>query len=311
MYGINLKTGVEATLVRLNAHSNGRALHNLRFLWGASTAGILETESGVWVQFPAIDEAKIVPPGLLHRLVGYAVHELGHHWFTDNWEWTYAAGKNKWLHSLINGLEDPRIERCVIESGFAGNSRNLFVGLVNHVIKGKLPVDFQNIPFLLAVEGRRLNGYEILAPQTYKTTPWAKDIEWALNEAHVATDTKTICEIAKELAKRLKGRENETNPDETTEGQPGDEQGEGGEKGEGGDEQGEGEGEEGKGQPGEGEEGEGQPGEDEGHGDGHGDGPISSDPKDWIEGEAREHQSEGQRNGQVGVIVAPTFYKFR
>jgi hypothetical protein len=55
----------------------------------------------------------------------------------------------------------------------------------------------------LAVEGRRLNGYDILAKQTYQTTPWAVDLEWALTEAHTALDTRAIIEIAKELAKRL------------------------------------------------------------------------------------------------------------
>jgi hypothetical protein len=76
-------------------------------------------------------------------------------------------------------------------------------GLVNHVVGAELPTDFDNIPFILAVEGRRLNGYDILAKQTYQTTPWAADLEWALTEAHTALDTRAIIEIAKELAKRL------------------------------------------------------------------------------------------------------------
>jgi hypothetical protein len=147
---------------------------------------------------------RIVPQGLLHRLVGYVCHELGHYWFTASRVWDKAAGGDKFLHGLINGLEDPRIEKKVIRSNFAGNSRNLFEGLVNHVVGAELPTDFDNIPFLLAVEGRRLNGYDILAKQTYQTTPWAADLEWALTEAHTAPDTKRITEIAIELAKRLR-----------------------------------------------------------------------------------------------------------
>jgi hypothetical protein len=225
MLGINLKVGVEATLQRLNAHSKGRQFKNLQFVWGYPTAAISESRQGVTVYLPHVDEAKIVPQGLLHRLVGYVCHELGHHWFTASSLWHNAAGDDKFLHGLINGLEDPRIEKKVIRSNFAGNSRNLFEGLVNHVVGAELPTDFDNIPFILAVEGRRLNGYDILAKQTYQTTPWAVDLEWALTEAHTALDTRAIIEIAKELAKRLQEK-----PKGGEQGQPG-EQGEQGEQG--------------------------------------------------------------------------------
>jgi hypothetical protein len=281
MLGINLKVGVEATLQRLNAHSKGRQLLDLKFVWGHPTAAISEGVGGVKVYLPHVDEAGVVPDGLLHRLVGYVCHELGHHWFTKSLAWqnvVHSAGGDKFLHGLINGLEDPRIEQAVINSGFANNSRNLFIGLVNHVVRGKLPTDFQNIPFILAVEGRRLNGYDILAKQTYQTTPWASDLEWALTEAQTATNTMSIIEIAIDLANRLKGRE-----DEKPEGQPGEGEGEPGEgKGEG------------KGEPGEGEPGKGK----------------SSDPTDWIVDELKQHQTEAQKEGIVSTIAEPTFYNF-
>jgi hypothetical protein len=284
MIGINLKVGVEATLQRLNAHSKGRQFKDLKFVWGYPTAAISESREGVKVYLPHVDESGVVPQGLLHRLVGYVCHELGHHWFTKSLAWqnvVHNAGGDKFLHGLINGLEDPRIEKAVIGSGFAGNSRNLFEGLVNHVVRAELPTDFDNIPFILAVEGRRLNGYDILAKQTYQTTPWASDLEWALTEAQTATNTMTIIEIAIDLAKRLQ---------EKPKG------GEGGEQGEFG---------EGKGEPGEGGEqgeGEGQPGE-----PGKG---KSSDPTDWIVDELKQHQSEAQKEGIVSMIAEPTFYEF-
>jgi hypothetical protein len=335
MLGINLKTGVEATLVRLNAHSQGRHLRNLAFVWGHNTAAISENTRGVTVYFPAIDEAKAVPQGLLHRLVGYACHELGHHWFTNSKDWEAVAGNDQWLHSLINGLEDPRIEQAVIDSGFAGNSRNLFEGLVNHVVKGEVPTDFDNIPFILAVEGRRLNGYNILAPQTYQSTPWAKDLEWALTEAHKAQDTYTITRIALELAVRLnryddegpegnpgkdggnpgEGKEGEGQPgDDTTEGQPG----ESGQPGDGEGQDGEGQGQDGQPGDGEGEGQGGQPGDDQGgegqeQGKGHGgvhQGRVNNDPTSWINEEMADHQTKAQLDGKVGHIVQPTFHKF-
>jgi hypothetical protein len=293
MLGINLKVGVEATLQRLNAHSKGRQFKDLEFVWGYPTAAISESNGRVTVYLPHVDEAGVVPAGLLHRLVGYVCHELGHHWFTESLVWHIAvekAGGDKFLHGLINGLEDPRIERAVIGSGFAGNSRNLFEGLVNHVVGPELPRDFDNIPFILAVEGRRLNGYDILAKQTYQTTSWAADLEWALTEAQTALNTKHVVEIAKELAQRLKGRESEK-----PEGQPG-EQGEQGEQGQPG-----------EGQPGEpgNEGGEGQSGKGKGKGEGK-----SSDPTDWIGDELGQHQTEAQQEGSVGLILEPTFYEF-
>jgi hypothetical protein len=299
MLGINLKVGVEATLQRLNAHSKGRQFKDLKFVWGYPTAAISEYDGKVTVYLPHVDEAGVVPQGLLHRLVGYVCHELGHHWFTASSLWHNAAGDDKFLHSLINGLEDPRIEKKVIRSSFAGNSRNLFEGLVNHVVGAELPTDFDNIPFILAVEGRRLNGYDILAKQTYQTTPWAVDLEWALTEAQTALDTRAIIEIAKELAKRLQEK-----PKGGEQGQPG-EQGEQGEQGQPG--QPGNEGGEQPGEPGE----QGQPGEGKGKGKGKGEGKgRSSDPTDWIGDELAQHQTEAQQEGIVSTIAEPTFYNF-
>jgi hypothetical protein len=322
MLGINLKVGVEATLQRLNAHSKGRQFKDLKFVWGYPTAAIREYDGKVTIYLPHVDEAKAVPDGLLHRLVGYVCHELGHYWFTASRVWDKAAGDDKFLHGLINGLEDPRIEKKVINSNFAGNSRNLFEGLVNHVVGAELPTDFDNIPFLLAVEGRRLNGYDILAKQTYQTTPWGSDLEWALTEAHTAPDTKRITEIAIELAKRL--REKPKGGEQGEGGEQGGEQGEQGEQGQPGEGEGQpGEqGEQGKqGQPGQpgneggeqpGEPGEqGQPGEGKGKGKGKGEGKgRSSDPTDWIGDELAQHQTEAQQEGIVSTIAEPTFYNF-
>jgi hypothetical protein len=315
MLGINLKVGVEATLQRLNAHSKGRQFKDLKFVWGYPTAAISESRQGVTVYLPHVDEAGVVPQGLLYRLVGYVCHELGHHWFTKSLAWqnvVHNAGGDKFLHGLINGLEDPRIEKAVIDSGFANNSRNLFEGLVNHVVGAELPTDFDNIPFILAVEGRRLNGYDILAKQTYQTTPWASDLNWALTEAQTATNTMSIIEIAIDLAKRLKGRENEKpkgNPGEQGEGGEQGEQGQPGEQGEGGEQPGE-QGEGGE-QPGE----QGQPGEGKGKGKSKGKGKgkgkgRSSDPTDWIGNELKQHQTEAQQRGTVSTIAEPTFYHF-
>jgi hypothetical protein len=189
------------------------------------------------------------------------------------------------VSNLINGLEDPRIERKVIESGRAPNSRALFENLLNSVLAKDgyvKPDDKQNIPFLLAVEGRRLNGYTISHAPIVDDSPWAKHLHWALNKARVAPDTATIAKIAIELFRRIREQEEQgrSQQEQDGEGQPSDGQGEGqpsdgeGQPSEGGnpsdkpsdkpsDEQGDGDKSEGDGQP-----SDGQPSDEKGEGDG-------------------------------------------
>jgi hypothetical protein len=296
MKGFEIKIATEATFERLNAHVKG--FKQINFVWGFQTAGIQVKGDKVEVFFPSIDETKEINVGLLHRMVGYVCHELGHLWFTDNGVWDNTAKGDKWIHSLINGLEDPRIEAKVIESGFAGNSRNLFTGLVNHVVGGEIPMDFRNIPFILAVEGRRLNGYPILAPQTYQQTPWAADIQWALDEAHVARNTARICTIAKELARRLadqQDQQDQQGQQDEQEGNQGDQGGQDGSEG-----QGEGQGTD------EGQEGQEGAKEGQGKGKGKGKGGRSTEPADWINDEMGDHAPKGS----TPVIEKPEFFKF-
>jgi hypothetical protein len=100
----------------------------------------------------------------------------------------------------------------------------LFEELLNSILKKNGYVDaddLKNVPFLLAVEGRRLNGYHIDVPSITDDAPWSADLHWALSEAQLAKDTKRIADIAIELFKRLKDFEPEPptgEGDEPTEG---------------------------------------------------------------------------------------------
>jgi hypothetical protein len=197
------------------------------------------------------------------------------------------------VSNLLNGLEDPRIERKVIESGRAPNSRALFENLLNSVLAKDgyvKPDDKQNIPFLLAVEGRLLNGYNISHASIVNDSPWAKHLHWALKKARVAPDTATIAKIAIELFKRIreqeeqgKGegqKEGEGQPSDgqpsdgqpsdgegqPSDGQPSDGEGQPSEGGNPSDEQGDGE--KGEGQPSDGQPSDGQPSDEQGEGDG-------------------------------------------
>jgi len=240
MLAINAKRGVESTVERVFG-STGNEFSRLHVLWTGSTAGIIFKRVGKVVDakivFPSIDEGKEMKRSTFNNLIGYAIHELGHAWFTDNKPWDQARNEHgQFVGNLINGLEDPRIERKVIESGYAPNAKALFEELLNSILKKNGYVDaddLKNVPFLLAVEGRRLNGYHIDAPSIVDDAPWSADLRWALAEAQSAPNTYRIAEIAIELFKRLKDFEPEPKGDGEDEGdeegddQDGDQDGDG------------------------------------------------------------------------------------
>lgn len=211
MLAVDIKRGVEATLERV-FQNTGRRFDKLSIIWGGKTAGIIANKSGdsidAKVIFPAVDETKEITRDTFNQLIGYALHELGHAWFTDNHPWDNARIMHgAFVSSLINGLEDPRIEQRVIDSGYAPNSRVLFENLINRVLLKSGHVegdDIGNIPFLLAVEGRRLNGYSICMPDPIDGSPYAEDLRWALDAARQATDTAGVVRVAIELHERLK-----------------------------------------------------------------------------------------------------------
>jgi len=299
MLAINAKRGVESTVERVFG-STGNAFSKLQVLWTGSTAGIIFNRSGKVVDakivFPAIDEGAEMKRSTFNNLIGYAIHELGHAWFTTNQPWDQARNQyGQFVGNLINGLEDPRIERKVIESGYAPNAKALFEELLNSILKKNGYVDaddLKNVPFLLAVEGRRLNGYLIDAPSITDLAPWSADLHWALAEAQVAPNTQRIAEIAIELFKRLKDFKPEPEGDGEEEGdQEGDDQDGDGDKPTDGDDQDGEQGGDGGGKPtdGDGEEG-GQGGEKGSEG---GDQPTDGgEPTD-----ENKSSEEGNKNG--------------
>jgi len=153
----------------------------------------------------------------------------------------------------------------VIKSGYAPNSRALFESLVNNVLEDGYvePDDFKNLPFQLAIEGRRLNGYNLDAPSVLDESRYAADLRWALTAAKKAKNTAQIAKIAIELYRRLKKTQA---PEDKPEGKP-----EPKGKPEGKPESGEGE-DEGQ------DEGEGQ-----GQGKGQGEGEDDPHPDSWGE----------------------------
>jgi len=254
---------------------------------------------------------------------------LGHAWFTDNEPWDKARNLyGGFVANLINGLEDPRIELKVIQSGHAPNSRVLFEDLVNSIVAKDGYVDaddLKNVPFLLAVEGRRLNGYQINVPSVIDDAPWAEHLHWALGQARYATNTQQIVDVAIELYKRLKqdqergGDGDKPEPDEgDDEGNEGGVQGdkptdkpEDGQDGDGGGQGGDQDGDEG------GDEGEGgkptdkpsdKPNDKPARGKGQFEGGRNPEPSEFIEGELG---GDVQSGGDVPNIAKPKFETFQ
>jgi len=206
MLAMQAKRGIESATQKV-FQASGRSFSKFEMLWHGSTAKVKYDGDNALIVLPALDETKDVSKKLFNDLIGYVLHELGHVWFTDNKPWDDTAREHgKYVGTLINGLEDPRIERKVIESGYAPNSFDLFNTLINNVVvKSGYPPELtqQSLPFVLTVEGRRLNGYHIDVPDLITGSPFESDIRWALNESHIAPNTARIAEIAVELYRRL------------------------------------------------------------------------------------------------------------
>ena len=207
MLALHAKRGVESTLERV-FQSTGGKLDELVFLWTGKTAGVCRQGRKTTVLMPSIDETADVSRDAYNNYIGYVLHELGHLWFTKDKPWDEAREEHgQWLGSIINGLEDPRIEKKVIDSGYAPNASSLFERLLNAVLDkdGHVsPDDFKNIPFMLAIEGRRLNGYRIDHPCLLANNPWRHLLEPALKEAHTAKTTDRIVDISVKLFLALK-----------------------------------------------------------------------------------------------------------
>jgi hypothetical protein len=220
MLAIHAKQGIQATLERVFKHS-GFTFRNLDFLWNSNSAGVLFSRNSNFIDasfmMPAVDDQAEVSRVVYNHWLGFMLHELGHVWFTDSEAWDAAveAKGDKYLHALINGLEDPRIERAVIDRD-NNNASNLFQNLVNAMVErdGEVsPDDFKNIPFMLAIEGRRLNGYRLAHKAILPTCPWADILEPALLGAKSAKSTQEVVEIAEDLYSKLKQSKQKESPE--------------------------------------------------------------------------------------------------
>jgi hypothetical protein len=220
MLGLNAKRGIEATFEKVILAA-GLPPRFIKVRWGGNGAGVInDTYQGTILILPGIGDTAEINKGQFSNLVGYAIHEYGHVRYTQSSDWTdavNAAGKDgKLLHRLINGLEDPRIEQCIITSGHCANARVLFESLLSSVLLKDYaggdyvePNDVGNIAFQLAVEGRRLNGYSIPCPPVYQRSKYRRAIEQALKKGNACTSTSQIIDVARELLAAIRDQQSQ------------------------------------------------------------------------------------------------------
>ena len=325
MLGIEAKRGIETACERF-LKASGMNVVKFDFLWNGKTAGINFKRNGnnigLTIIMPNIDDNAIVPTVTFNNSVAFILHELGHAWYTQNAPWDVATKNHgQFVSALINGLEDPRIELAVIKSGRANNSKSLFVELVNNILRKDgyvKPNDLKNVPFMLAIEGRRLNGYPIVFPEIVTKSKWRRAIENALIDAQNAADTADIVSIAIELNRHLHNPTNQPNQPESGKDSK--------DAGENGEPDGEGSGEpdgEGKGKgTGEGQSDAGEPTNPDGEGSGESDKPTGKpskgkgkggrnpEPNTFIESELGKHSDSISESNPRPAIGKPSIVSF-
>jgi hypothetical protein len=192
--------------------ASGNKISRMTVRYAGESAGIQfeRTRRGLFatIRLPAIDDAADVQQSYFNDLTGFALHELGHAWFTDNEPWDDAVREHgKVLGGIVNALEDCRAELEVIRAGYTENARALFTQLCNNVFATRFDNTMvENVAAVIAVEGRRLNGYDLLVPNSFDTSPWREEIAHALHDLPSCKNTADVVNVAIELWQKIRQR---------------------------------------------------------------------------------------------------------
>jgi hypothetical protein len=190
--------------------SSGNKIKRLDVRFSGQGAGIRfrrrRRKLSATVLLPALNNTDDVSQELFNDLTGYVLHEVGHALFTDNDPWDDAAREHgKVLGGIINGMEDSRIEMELIRSGYAANARARFVQLANNYYQDGFDIDMvENVSAVLAVEGRRWNGYELAVPDLLSGNQWGPEIVRALRDSQSCECTADVVKVAIELWSKIK-----------------------------------------------------------------------------------------------------------
>jgi len=149
--GFEFRIGLEAY-----AHKVGSALglSRVSVIWCAKTRTAGMNNHGQLYLSGVPDEAT-VNRALVAKYAAYVVHELLHHKYTD----FYTRGKNGYIETLHNAVEDGWIENTGIQSGLLGNIGPLLGEMIDTMTREALASvqdwnDPRQYPYILAVHCR-------------------------------------------------------------------------------------------------------------------------------------------------------------
>ena len=140
----------------------------------------------------------------------YILHEIGHPAFTDKSVWAQAVAAG--LGSLVNALEDVRMEKAVIACDAIPNAKRVLSRLLDRKVaearaNGWKPNSRREFPWTVAVLGRAANGYDIDASwarqQLIPGSTVSKLVDWVLPELDGCASTLDVLELAKRIEKVL------------------------------------------------------------------------------------------------------------
>lgn len=273
--GNAIKAAIKTTLqMTWAAAKQTRRLDNLVVRFAGTGASMTRNNHDISVNLPDFLGSKAYSDAHADRIVAMALHEIGHGFFTIDAAWddvVFANDRDPLLHRCINAFEDVRMERALIDSGFAVGARKLLPVLLAHMTKDVKPETFDdkaNIPFAICVNGR---GYGIDVLPLVRDPVFLSIIEQGIARCAGLRSTADAAGAGLWLWRLLKQLDvappdQPTQPDQPDDGDKPDTPTEDGEQGEDGDEPTEG------GDKGD----EPTDGEGEGEGDGEGDGEGES-----------------------------------
>ena len=188
MFGFEMRHGVEQAIHKF-CSAFGRPNVTVNWSRTATTAGI---SAGGDIVLPDVRDDAVISKAMFMRYVGYALHELAHHVFTD----FNVNGGDQYLRSLHNAVEDIWIERQVINQGLVGNALAVFTDLINPIVDESMAQvsdwsDPRQYPFTLAVHGRR---YANKVPTPSELIPIFDKASLAVDKAKNSADTLKIAQ---------------------------------------------------------------------------------------------------------------------
>lgn len=192
-----LKSALRTSTEKLVNASGRLRCADLKVTFRGKTAGaayrIVNGNVYLSVNYPFMPDEARLSRGEADRQTGYAIHEVGHALFTDFAVFKAYAAKGHLHQTILNGIEDARMERCVIRSGWLGNARRCLEVLVSSLLVEALqggynPNDSSNLAFTLAILGREACGEQIIGIERV----WA-----LLNPKNKAWMQAAVAKIAK------------------------------------------------------------------------------------------------------------------